>query len=242
MNQIDLNCDVGEGTGNDQALMPFITSCSIACGGHYGDQKTVLQTLRYAEAFAVNTGAHPSYNDPENFGRKSLALPLDQLQESLRKQLDLFYGMCKKVSHIKPHGALYNDLFDDVEKAEAVVEVFTEYDPAVKLFCSPKSALSLMAKKAGLIPLFEGFGDRAYNSNGGLVSRNNAQAVFYQKEKIAEQVLSIIQQQQVMGINGEEIPLDVQTICLHGDGKNIKENLAYLVKTLAKNNIDVKAV
>ena len=144
MQQIDLNCDVGEGTGNDAALMPFISSCSIACGGHYGNAKTIAATLALAAQNKVKTGAHPAYPDPQNFGRKSSNLPLTELQDALREQLDLFFGLCPAVNHIKPHGALYNDLFENEEKARAAVEVFAAYNPKIKVYCAPKSAPAIL--------------------------------------------------------------------------------------------------
>ena len=241
MQKIDLNCDVGEGTGNDAALMPFISSCSIACGGHYGNAKTIAATLALAVQNKVKTGAHPAYPDPQNFGRKSMDLPLTKLQKALREQLDLFFGLCPTVNHIKPHGALYNDLFENEEKAMAVVEVFAAYKPKIKVYCAPKSALAIAAKAAGLIPVLEGFGDRAYEQSGALVPRNNPLATFTQKEQITQQVLGIIQQAEVTGLEGEKIPLKVNTICLHGDAKNVQENLPYLVKTLTQKNITVEA-
>ncbi|MDG1053311.1 MAG: 5-oxoprolinase subunit PxpA [Flavobacteriaceae bacterium] len=241
MQKIDLNCDVGEGTGNDAALMPFISSCSIACGGHFGNAKTIAATLALAAQNKVKTGAHPAYPDPQNFGRKSMDLPLTELQDVLREQLDLFFGLCPAVNHIKPHGALYNDLFDEREKASAVVEVFAAYNPKIKVYCAPKSALATAAKAAGLVPVLEGFGDRAYQLSGALVPRKNPLATFTQKEQITQQVLEIIQQAEVIGLEGERIPLKINTICLHGDGKNVQENLPYLVKTLKQKNIAVEA-
>ncbi|MGB1449736.1 MAG: 5-oxoprolinase subunit PxpA [Flavobacteriaceae bacterium] len=239
---IDLNCDLGEGTGNDLALMPYLSSCSIACGGHYGNQKSIKTTLTYAAKYGVKTGAHPSYYDRDNFGRRSLAISLRELQDSLRQQLDLFYSLCTQVSHVKPHGALYNDLYEEKEKADAVVEVIKEYDPKAKVFCAPGSQLFHSAHARGLHPVLEGFGDRAYRPDGGLVARQLPQAVHHQKEQITQQVLRLIQQGEVVGLKGEIIPLKVATICLHGDGDNVVENLAFLAKTLVKNKIHVSAV
>lgn len=241
MKQIDLNCDVGEGTGNDAVLMPYISSCSIACGGHYGNAKTIAATLALAEKNNVKTGAHPAYPDRDNFGRISMDLPLNELQDAMRGQLDLFFSLCDKVNHIKPHGALYNDLFYNMEKALAVVEVFVSYDPKLKIYCAPKSALAFAAKSVGLSPVLEGFGDRLYKQDGSLVSRQNSMARFAKKEKIAHQVLGIIQQAEVIGISGKKIPLKVETICLHGDGENIQQNLPYLIETLTQNNISIEA-
>lgn len=242
MNQIDLNCDVGEGTGNDQALMPFITSCSIACGGHFGNAKSIATTLGYAQNAGVRVGAHPSYPDWANFGRKSLPISTPDLQDALRKQLDLFFSLCPQPNHIKPHGALYNDLFYDLEKARAVVAVFNEYAKGIKLFCSPGSQLALVANTAGFQVVYEGFGDRAYTPQASLVPRSQAGALLTHKEEIAQQALLIVSKQQVNTLNHRTIPLEVQTLCLHGDGENVLDNLQYLKDYLINHGISVKAI
>jgi len=242
MKSIDINCDMGEGTWNDAALIPYISSCSIACGGHFGNAKTIAAILEDAQAAGVKVGAHPSYPDQLNFGRKSLCISLPDLQDALRKQLDLFFSLCSHPNHIKPHGALYNDLFHDLEKARAVVAVFSEYAKGIKLFCSPGSQLATAAIENGFQVVFEGFGDRTYTPQGNLVARSQVDAVLTRKEAIAQQVLRIVTQQQVNTIDHQTIPLGVQTICMHGDGKNVLENLQYLKDYLNKNGISVKAI
>ena len=242
MKSIDINCDMGEGTGNDAALMPYISSCSIACGGHFGNAKTIAATLEYAQNAGVQVGAHPSYPDRPNFGRKSLSISLSDLQDSFRKQLDLFFSLCSFPNHIKPHGALYNDLFYDLEKARAVVAVFSEYAKGIKLFCSPGSQLATVANAEGFQVVYEGFGDRAYTPQASLVARSQAGAVLIHKEEIAQQVLQIITKQQVNTLDHQTIPLEVQTLCMHGDGENILDNLQYLKDYLINNGISVKAI
>lgn len=239
---IDINCDLGEGAGNDLAVMPYISSCSIACGGHFGTKATIQETLRFAQDHQVNVGAHPAYPDQENFGRISMDISLERLRDSLRKQLDLFFSLCSTVNHIKPHGALYNDIFSDQEKATTVINVIKEYTPNGKVYCAPNSVFSLLAKQAGLTVLFEGFGDRAYTENAQLVSRKISGAVLSDKEKIATQVLEMITQQKVITIEGNSTPLNVQTVCMHGDGKNVVKHLHYLSRVLKENRIHVKAL
>ena len=242
MRQIDINCDMGEGSGNDAALMPYISSCSIACGGHFGNAKTIAATLRYARAAGVQVGAHPSYPDRANFGRKSMPISLSDLQDALRKQLDLFFSLCSHPNHIKLHGALYNDLFHDLEKAKAIVAVFQEYIKGIKLFCPPGSQMAKAAVDSGFQVVYEGFGDRSYTAHGSLVARSQNRSVLTWKEEIAQQVLQIVTKQQVNTIDHQTIPLEVQTICLHGDGENVLQNLHYLKNDLIKNGINVKAV
>ena len=242
MKSIDINCDMGEGTGNDAALMPYISSCSIACGGHFGNAKTIAASLEDAQAAGVQIGAHPSYPDQLNFGRKSLSISLPNLQDALRKQLDLFFNLCSHPNHIKTHGALYNDLFHDLEKAMAVLAVFSEYAKGIKLFCSPVSQLAAAAAAEGFQVIYEGFGDRTYSPIGNLVVRSQARAVLTHKKAITQQVLQIVKKKQVNTIDYQTIPLGVQTICLHGDGKNVLENLQYLKDQLNNNGISVKAI
>ncbi len=242
MKTIDINCDLGEGSGNDAAIMPYISSCSIACGGHAGTKKTVLKSLALAETENVKTGAHPAYQDPENFGRISQDISGVKLQEVLRKQLDLFFTLCSDVNHIKPHGALYNDMFYDVEKAETFIATVAEYDPLSKIYCSPNSALAAAAKKAGMTVVLEGFGDRAYSRSGALVNRSLPGAVLIEKTQVANNALSIVLNQRVKTIDEFQIPLVVQTLCMHGDGENIVENLRHLKAILKINKVNVTAV
>ena len=242
MKSIDINCDMGEGTGNDAAFMPYISSCSIACGGHFGNAKTISATLEDAQAAGVKVGAHPSYPDQLNFGRKSPPISLLNLQVALREQLDLFFSLCLHPNHIKPHGALYNDLFHDLEKAKAVLAVFSEYAKGIKLFCSPGSQLAAVAATEGFQVIYEGFGDRTYTHQGNLVIRSQVGAVLTRKEAIAQQVLQIVAKNQVNTIDHQTIPLGVQTICMHGEGNNVLENLQYLKNHLNNNGISVKAI
>ena len=240
MYSIDLNCDLGEGTGNDPFIMPLISSCSIACGGHFGDKKTIKEAIELAQKYNVKTGAHPSYSDTKFFGRKSLDIPLKELQDSIRFQLDLFFNISANSSHIKPHGALYNDLFYDLEKAEAVVEVFKEYGN-LYVFCQPLSKLSTVLSSKKIKQIHEGFGDRLYNSDGTLSSRQNPSSVHESKKKILDQVAYLAKESSVVTKDNKSLKLKVQTICLHGDNKNVINIISYLIKELKQLSINVKS-
>ena len=242
MYSIDLNCDMGEGTGNDALLMPYISACSIACGGHYGTKQSIASTVTLADSCGVNTGAHLSYPDPVHFGRKSMNLSLEALQNALRKQLDTFFTVCNNARHIKPHGALYSDLFFDREKAAAVVAVFSEYAPGIKVYCAPGSQLAIVAAEQGFSVRLEAFADRAYASDGTLVARTKKNAVLIDKQHLAQQLIQIIKSETVTSITGEIIPMKAQTICLHGDGVGVVENAAFLVESLKQNAISVKGL
>ena len=240
MYSIDLNCDLGEGTGIDPFVMPFISSCSIACGGHFGNKRTIKEAIELAEKYNVKTGAHPSYLDTKFFGRKSLDIPLKKLQDSIRFQLDLFFNISANSTHIKPHGALYNDLFHDLEKAEAVVEVFKEYGN-LHVFCQPFSKLSTVLSSKNIKQIHEGFGDRVYNSDFTLSSRQNPSSVHETKKKILDQVVYLVKESSVITNDNKTIELKVQTICLHGDNKNVINIISYLIKELKQLSINVKS-
>ncbi|RZP11285.1 MAG: lactam utilization protein LamB [Flavobacteriales bacterium] len=240
MYSIDLNCDLGEGTGNDLFVMPLISSCSIACGGHFGNKRTIKEAIELAEKYNVKTGAHPSYLDIKFFGRKSLDISLKELQNSIRFQLDLFFNISANSTHIKPHGALYNDLFHDLEKAEAVVEVFKEYGN-LYVFCQPFSKLSTVLSSKKIKQIHEGFGDRVYNSDYTLSSRQNPSSVHESKKKILDQVAYLVKESSVITKDNKNIELKVQTICLHGDNKNVINIISYLIKELKQLSINVKS-
>lgn len=240
MYNIDLNCDLGEGTGNDLFVMPFISSCSIASGGHFGNKRTIKEAIELAEKYNVKTGAHPSYLDIKFFGRKSLDISLKELQDSIRFQLDLFFNISANSTHIKPHGALYNDLFHDLEKAEAVVEVFKEYGN-LYVFCQPFSKLSTVLSSKKIKQIHEGFGDRVYNSDYTLSSRQNPSSVHESKKKILDQVAYLVKESSVITKDNKNIELKVQTICLHGDNKNVINIISYLIKELKQLSINVKS-
>jgi UPF0271 protein len=234
---IDLNCDLGEGMGNDSKIMPLITSCSIACGGHYGTKESIHTAIKLAKAHGVKIGAHPSYTDKENFGRKSLQLSRIVLQEMLRKQLDLFWSVSKVAHHIKPHGALYNDTYFSSELASTVLEVFSEYATDIGIYCAPGSQLEQLTPDYGFYPIREGFGDRLYNDDGSLLNRSIEGAVIEDKNLITAQVITMIEKKAVKSFQGTEIPLEVKTICFHGDGNGIVENLTFLRKVCTQKNI-----
>ena len=240
MYSIDLNCDLGEGTGNDLFVMPLISSCSIACGGHFGNKRTIKEAIELAEKYNVKTGAHPSYLDIKFFGRKSLDISLKELQDSIRFQLDLFFNISANSTHIKPHGALYNDLFHDLEKAEAVVEVFKEYGN-LYVFCQPFSKLSTVLSSKKIKQIHEGFGDWVYNSDYTLSSRQNPSSVHESKKKILDQVAYLVKESSVITKDNKNIELKVQTICLHGDNKNVINIISYLIKELKQLSINVKS-
>jgi len=188
MKRIDFNCDMGELSGNDSAIINYISSCSIACGGHIGDEKSIADTLLLAEQYKKKIGAHPSYPDSVNFGRKSMVISPKAFQKSIYSQLELFFSIVEKkglsVHHIKPHGALYHDLFANKELANLFIDVVKDFSQKIVIYCAPKSQLSAVALEKGLRIQKEGFVDRRYGDDGKLLPRTHSLALLKdEKEK-----------------------------------------------------------
>lgn len=242
MKTIDINCDLGEGIGNDALLMPYISSCSIACGGHFGTRSTLLTALTQAQAHRVNVGAHPSYPDRTAFGRRSLSMGREDFKNAMRQQLDLFFDLAAEVHHIKPHGALYNDLSTDTTKGRWLLEVIAEYKPGIKLYCSPGSTFSRLAQQKGFIVIFEGFGDRLYTPSGQLVDRSIKGSVFQSESQIANQICGLVNDGKVITQEGISLSMEVQTICLHSDTPELSAMMPSLMQRLNENKINVAAV
>lgn len=234
---------MGEGMGNEELLMPFISSCSIACGGHIGSEETILKTLELAKTYDVKVGAHPSYPDPDNFGRTSMCLSKEDLKDSLERQISLFKLCCKKtetnINHIKPHGALYNDLFVNAELIHIFLEVVKEQLPQAQIYFAPGSLLEKEALIFGIKTKREGFMDRAYNLDGTLRSRSQDGAILTDFEQVGFQVLELITKGSIFIPYDKPIPLSVQTLCLHGDHPQAFKLIKYIDKLLKKENIDV---
>lgn len=228
---ININCDLGEGTGNDAAIMPFISSCSIACGGHFGDDHTMRQTVRLAKQNGVGCGAHPSYPDRANFGRKPMAIPVAELSHSLNQQITDFHRICLEegvvLHHIKLHGALYNQAAKDPQTALIVLDAIDKTSLKVPIYAPWKSALAKAAKGRYRI-LFEAFADRRYHADLRLVSRSHPDAVITDKEEVSRQVLSILKKGQLTTIEGRIVPIKADTFCVHGDQRNAVEILRFL--------------
>ena len=218
---LDLNADLGEGEGTDHALLDVVTSCNVACGGHTGDRRSMRETVLAAAARDVAVGAHPAYPDREGFGRRSGFLPPQALSEPLRRQVEAFAEIAAEagvqVRHVKPHGALYNDAARDREVADSVCAPLASMDPGLLLVGPPASALEDAAAASGIGFVREGFVDRAYTREGRLVPRNQPGAVLTGQAAVVAQALSIARESGVYDVDGAEIALEVDTLCIHGD-------------------------
>ena len=218
---IDLNADVGEGCGDDAAMMPLISSANIACGGHAGDTGTMAAAIEAALAYGVAVGAHPAYPDKEGFGRKSMAMTEDELTRTLADQLLGFLRIARAagapVHHVKPHGALYHDAAVSPIIADTICAVIDTILPGTLIYGPPQGVLRDVAVAQGRPYVAEGFADRRYLPTGKLVPRSEADAVLATDEERLSQALMIAEEGQVETRGGNRIPLPVQTICLHGD-------------------------
>lgn len=243
-----LNADIGElpgeaGRALDRAILSQVSRCSIACGGHAGDAESMAQTLRMAAEFGVLAGAHPSYPDREGFGRSRNNVSAAELAASLKDQVLALQRIAAAagatVHHIKPHGALYNDAAKDAELARMMAGLCAETGIPV-LLGPPASEMERAAQARGLTYIAEGFADRAYEPDLSLTPRNLPGAVFHDAESQIVQALSIALRHEVITRTGQTIPLDVQTLCLHGDTPGAAENAALLRAALEAGGVTIR--
>lgn len=236
MNTIDINCDLGEGIGNETQLMPLISTCNIACGAHAGSVEEIDRVLELAKAHKVKIGAHPSYPDRENFGRLRMEISSKQLSESLRNQLTFFKERVKlkdlEINHIKPHGALYNEIVVDRDLAQVVLEVIKELFNNIKIFVPCNSEIEKLAIEQGISVVYEAFADRNYNDDLTLVSRKMPKAVLTKPEDVLEH-LTFMQKGFVRTITGLKKNIKADTFCVHGDHANTYKILKELHKNFA---------
>ena len=223
----DINCDMGEGIGNDAAIMPYVSSANIACGYHAGTEHTMSNTILLAKKHRVNVGAHPSFFDPENFGRKEIRLTANELYELVQKQLTMLQSIAAThgipLQHVKPHGALYNLSAKDIGVANAIAQAIKEFDSKLVLFGLSGSVSITAAQKLGLATKSEVFADRTYRDDGSLTPRAEPNALIENTSEAVDQVLQMVHKKNVKAITGKIIPVVAETICVHGDGKHAVE-------------------
>jgi len=227
MKKIDINCDVGEGVNNEDKLMPYIQSCNIACGGHAGSKKVMQNIVSLAIKHNVKIGAHPSYPDAENFGRKKMVLAPDELKKSIQDQINLLLKIVKEqgaaLYHIKPHGALYNDIAKSDDLSAEFLDVIMPYKNKVKLYVPYNSAIETNALKKGFSIIYEAFADRNYNDDLSLVSRQEKEALITNPEEILQHISEMVDTQKVTTVSGKKVPIKAATFCVHSDTENAIE-------------------
>lgn len=247
---IDLNSDLGESfgswkMGNDDQILPIVTSANIACGFHAGDPLGILKTVQHASTLGVSIGAHVAYPDLVGFGRRNMDLSRDELIADVLYQISALDGLSKvagsAVKYVKPHGALYNTIATDPVQAQAVIDAIQMYNPELVLVALAGSKLLDQAKQSGLKVVAEAFADRAYNSDGSLVSRRLAGAVLHDAEYVAKRVVSMLQKGGVESNDGIFTPIQADTICLHGDTAGALDMSIAIKDELLKNNIHIRS-
>ncbi len=241
---IDINCDVGEGIGNEADLFPMISSCNIACGGHAGSKESIKKSLELAQKFNVRVGAHPSYPDRRNFGRVSMCITDADLIKSLNNQLKLFMTECNELGltlhHIKPHGALYNDIAKNEHIANVFLTAILPFKNKAILYVPYGSVIEALAKANNFNIMREAFADRNYNKDLSLVSRKHENALISNGEEVLAHLVFMRNENQVRTVNGEKIPIQADTFCIHGDTPSAFQILTYITEHLPEYNLQAK--
>jgi len=244
--RIDINCDMGENMGNDDLIMPFISSANIACGYHAGNEAIMRQTVELAAKNNVAIGAHPSFFDKENFGRTEMHLPADEIYDLIILQLrtidKIIINQKQKMHHVKPHGALYNLSARNSRIAAAIAQAVKDFDENLILFGLSGSHSIKEAEKINLKKANEVFADRTYQDDGSLTSRSLPNALIEDGDRSLNQAVQMITDRTVRSVNGKIISIVADTICIHGDGRNAVELARLLHQGLKQNHIDVKAI
>lgn len=242
--RLDFNADLGEGA-DDAALMPWISSASIACGFHAGGPSLMRDTVALCLRHGVAIGAHPSFDDRANFGRTEHALRPADAHALVSYQIGALAGICRaagaRLAHVKPHGALYNQAARDEELAEAIAAAVRDADPGLRLFALAGSALTAAGKRAGLAVAHEVFAERRYTADGRLAPRGSPGAVIDSLEDALAQVRQFLREACVTAVDGERVPLRADTLCLHGDRPDAVAFARALREALETDGVQVRA-
>jgi UPF0271 protein len=248
MNHIDLNCDMGEmpehiSDGTQEALMRSITSVNIACGGHAGDAQTMATTIQQALGYKLAIGAHPGYADRANFGRIELNLSPEEVADSIYAQVRVLAEVAAQyhanISHIKPHGALYNQAVHNSQLARAIASGVARWSQEVVLVGLAGSPMLDVFREAGFPVAAEAFADRRYEPDGTLRSRKHSDALIRDPAEAARQALSIVEQGTILASDGSKVAIAAQTICIHGDTPGAANIAAAVVQSLRNAGVTV---
>lgn len=249
--RIDINADVGESFGNyvigqDRELFKVITSANIACGFHAGDFTVMNKTVQAAKENRLSIGAHPGFPDKQGFGRRNIHMTPAEIYEMVVYQIGALQAFCRihgvPLSHVKPHGALYNIAANDVAVAQAIAQAVFDTIPTAILFGLCNSELLHAGNMIGLNTAGEAFADRQYDDAGHLVDRSKPNALLTKLEDIVKQVELIVMQQQVKTASGKLITIQADTICFHGDGQNVAEIVQKTREILEEKNVKVASL
>jgi len=244
--EININCDLGESsklhsTENDPLLLEIVNSANIACGYHAGDKTTMEKTIEISKKNKVSIGAHPSFNDPENFGRKRLNLPSSEITKLVIDQIDILSKVAvktgMKVSHVKPHGALNNMACENYELAKVISESIIQVNKELIFLVPTGSQMEKAGKKLGMKIAAEIFADRNYEDDGNLVSRKKSNAIIKDPEIAKKHVSKMIKNQTINCYSGKQIPCKIDSVCVHGDEINAVHTASQVKDQLIKSGI-----
>ncbi len=245
MARIDLNADLGEGDEYDMDLLQIVSSCNVACGGHAGDAASMTSTVRSAIANGVAVGAHPGYPDREGFGRRSGFMKGGELYDSLTAQVseltDIAAHLGARLTHVKPHGALYNDAVRDRELADIIARVTAEAPGSPAFVGMANTELEFAAKRHGLAFIAEAFVDRAYEPDGTLVPRSEPGAVHELLSVATTQAVRLAEAGEATARNGEVVSVQADTLCIHGDTPGAAEKARAVRDVLESHGVDIRA-
>ena len=244
--EININCDLGESsklhsTENDPLLLEIVNSANIACGYHAGDKPTMEQTIKISKKNAVSIGAHPSFNDRENFGRKRINLPSNEITKLIIDQINILFEIADrfrmKVTHVKPHGALNNMACENYDLAKVISESIIKANKDLIFLVPTGSQMEKAGKKLGMKIAAEIFADRNYEDNGNLVSRSKDNAMITDPEIAKKHVIKMVENQALDCYSGKQIPCEIDSVCVHGDGKSAVNTAKQIKEGLIKSGM-----
>ena len=244
--EININCDLGESSKlhsikNDPLLLKIVNSANIACGYHAGDRSTMEKTIEISKENNVSIGAHPSFHDPENFGRKRLNLPSSEIKKLIIDQISILSDIAQKtgmkVTHVKPHGALNNMACEDYDLAKVISETIMQTNKELIFLVPTGSQMEKAGKKLGMKIAAEIFADRNYEDDGNLISRSKDNAMIIDPEIAKKHVIRMVESQALNCYSGKQIPCEIDSICVHGDGKSAVSTAIQIKEGLVKSGV-----
>ena len=247
--EININCDLGESsklhsTENDPLLLKIVNSANIACGYHAGDKPTMEKTIEISKENNVSIGAHPSFNDPKNFGRKRLNLPSSEITKLIIDQINILSDVANrtgmKVTHVKPHGALNNMACENYDLAKVISESIIQVNKELIFLVPTGSQMEKAGKKLGMKVAVEIFADRNYEDDGNLVSRSKDNALIVDPEIAKKHVIKMVQNQAINCYSGKQVPCEIDAICVHGDGSSAVNTAKQIKEGLIKSGVTLK--
>jgi len=247
--EININCDLGEkskhhSNHNDPKLLDIVNSANVACGYHAGDDHSMNEVVEISKKNRVSIGAHPSFNDPENFGRKRMNLNSSEIRKLIIDQYTILQNIASnhgvKVTHIKPHGALNNMACEDIELATIIAKAVYEIDKNLIYLVPTGSKMELAAKKLNMNIACEIFADRNYEDDGNLVSRSKQHALITDPEQAKKHVLTMVKNQAINCHSGKQIPCEIDSVCIHGDNESSLSTAKSIKKNLLENGLELK--